>query len=52
MPPSTANLVPVIVYVPPWVKELLDADAAENGSNASAEVRRHLIQLLRPRLQS
>lgn len=43
MPPSTANLVPVIVYVPPWVKEKLDRDAEDNGSNASAEARRRLI---------
>lgn len=48
MPPSTRNLIGMIVYVPPHVKAGLDARAASSGSNPSAEVRRVLLREFPP----
>lgn len=47
MPPRTANLVPVIVYVSPDTRAKLEALADEHGSSASAEARRLLLAALR-----
>lgn len=47
MPPSTKNLVPLIVYLPQEAKKALDALAEANFSNASAEARRILVPALR-----
>lgn len=50
MPPTTKNLVPVIVYVPPEVKAELDNAAREEGDgSASAVARRILVRWLRER---
>ena len=51
MPPTTKNLGPVIVYVPPAVKDELDRTAGEEGDgSASAVARRVLVKWMRERV--